>query len=410
MTSSPTPANDVAESAESGFWSRLGDKLEPPRLLSLTRAGKFFCLMTIGVGFAAMNTGNNLLFLMLGMMLAVIVASGLLSEAVLRNLVVRRRLPRRIVAGQPAPATLRIINQGWWPALSVEASEQNPRATDGPAAGRTFGPERIPWWKFWRKQTGEDRRPLGAAYCMRVDAEGEHALSPRYELPVRGRFELPGLQLETRFPFALFEKTRKFEAPATITVLPAPTDAHEWIGQLESRWGDTAKNRRGRGEEFYGLREYRPGEDQRLIHWKSTARRGEPVVRETEARQRRALLIVFDNRAPVDEPSADHRERFEEGIRHLAGLAHALRRRGYRLQLATTDDHVVPETAGDIEPLLRHLATLRLQPRSTTAPDASPPDGATRLSIGFDTLVDGGPSPDTSLSLNELAPEDSTTS
>ncbi len=408
MTSTSAPPTEASDSADdAGLLVKLGSRFQPPRFLSLTRAGKFFILMTLAVGFGAINTENNLLFLLFGMMLSLILASGLLSEAVLRNLRLRRRLPRRLEAGQPAPGAFRISNQGWWPALSVEASEQNPVGIEGPLKGQTIGPAHISWWKFWRQQTDEERRPQAAAYSMRIAAGDETEVSTHYRFPQRGRFKLPGLQLTTRFPFELFEKSRLFSAPITLTVLPDALPAREWLGALESRWGDTAKNRRGRGEEYFGLRDYRPGEDRRAIHWKSTARRGEPVVRETEARQRHALLIIFDNRAPTDDPTPAHRARFEQGIRHLAGMLKALQSMGYRTQLVTGHGHIEPENAGAIEPLLRHLAVVELSPLSEPPPASEDDDQlpTTRIRIGFDALLGAPQGEETRLTLDALAKE-----
>ena len=73
--------------------------LRPPRRLRPTRAGWSFFAITFGVGFAALNTGNNLLYLVLALMLSFLVLSGVLSESALRGIAVRRRLPRELYAG-----------------------------------------------------------------------------------------------------------------------------------------------------------------------------------------------------------------------------------------------------------------------------------------------------------------------
>ncbi len=383
--------------------------MRPPRLLSLTRAGKFFLLMTLAVGFGAINTGNNLLFLLFGMLLSLIVASGLLSEAVIRNIRVRRRLPRQVEAKQPAPGEFRLINRGWWPALSIEPSEQNPRAVAGPLEGRRLGPRSVPWWKFWRRQTDEESRPLAAAYCLRAAPGDETTLSTHYAFTARGRYELPGLQLKTRFPFGLFEKTRRFDAPASILVYPESAPAERWLGQLRSRDGDRVQKKRGTGDEFFGLRDYRPGEDQRSIHWKSTARRGEPVVRETEARNQRALLVVLDNRAP--RISDAYRRRFELGLGHLTGLLHSLSRRGYRVHLQSCHGMAAPETAGDIIPLLDHMAVVDLFDASRPGPtiDEQADDSyETRIHVGFQELLPSATDGVTPLSFEALETADET--
>src|SRR4051812_7946069 len=74
---------------------------KPPRKLKITREGKFFILLTLSVGLAAINTGNNLLYLLLGMLLALIVVSSIMSELSLRKLTVVRRLPARAQVGRP---------------------------------------------------------------------------------------------------------------------------------------------------------------------------------------------------------------------------------------------------------------------------------------------------------------------
>ncbi len=71
-----------------------------PRKLKFTREGKYFVGVTLGVGFAAVNTGNNLLYLVLGLQLSLIIVSGILSELTLRDLVITRKLPARSEAGR----------------------------------------------------------------------------------------------------------------------------------------------------------------------------------------------------------------------------------------------------------------------------------------------------------------------
>ncbi|HJL19559.1 MAG TPA: hypothetical protein RMH99_28105, partial [Sandaracinaceae bacterium LLY-WYZ-13_1] len=98
-----------------------------PRRLRFTREGRVFVLVTLGVGAAAVNTGNNLLYLVLGMLLSLIVLSGVLSEGVLRGLRVARRLPRRAFAGSPALIELAVTNEKRrFPTYSVELEDVAP--------------------------------------------------------------------------------------------------------------------------------------------------------------------------------------------------------------------------------------------------------------------------------------------
>src|ERR1700743_2474334 len=79
------------------WWRRL----RPPRRLRFTRGGRIIVILAVGVGFAAINTGNNLLYLLLGWLLSFIIASGILSEMTLKRLLVERRPPPRVYAGEP---------------------------------------------------------------------------------------------------------------------------------------------------------------------------------------------------------------------------------------------------------------------------------------------------------------------
>src|SRR5882672_7989875 len=102
--SSPPPGrprgNSLGGEEPKTRWQRLLRRLRPLRKLKFTREGKYFLGITLGVGFAAINTGNNLLYLLLGMLLSLIILSGVMSELSLRDLTVVRRLPTRAQVGR----------------------------------------------------------------------------------------------------------------------------------------------------------------------------------------------------------------------------------------------------------------------------------------------------------------------
>ncbi|HKQ70191.1 MAG TPA: hypothetical protein VJT73_12670, partial [Polyangiaceae bacterium] len=92
-------------------WERFLRRWRPPRKLKFTREGKYFLGITLGVGFAAINTGNNLLYLLLGMLLSLIVLSGVMSELSLRDLNVVRRLPTRAQVGRAHLVEIEVFNR-----------------------------------------------------------------------------------------------------------------------------------------------------------------------------------------------------------------------------------------------------------------------------------------------------------
>src|SRR3954464_2654693 len=100
-TDVPWPPDPPAAPRLARVRAKLRRWFKPPRRLKITREGKFFILLTLSVGLAAINTGNNLLYLLLGMLLALIVVSSIMSELSLRHLTVVRRLPARAQVGRP---------------------------------------------------------------------------------------------------------------------------------------------------------------------------------------------------------------------------------------------------------------------------------------------------------------------
>lgn len=371
--------------------------MKPPRRLSFTSAGKYFVLLTIGIGFGAINTGNNLLFLLLGMMLSLIIASGILSEAVIRRLDARRNLPKRLFAGSNAAGAFSVENPSRWPSLSIEVSERNATGERGPMAGTEIGPKRRPWWKFWKsgkKVDGANDKPVAEAYTLRIEGGERLDLPTRYRLPRRGLYELAGLNVVTRFPFGLFEKRRELDDRDQMVVYPAPLDVDDWIATVHARFGDVAQNKRGMGEEYFGLRDYRPGEDQRMIHWKSSARRGEVVVRETERQEQRAVEVCLLN--CTGQPASQrhlHEPAFEKGLRRTVGLIQALQQRGYRVGLRTLDAHVpASDESNHLDRMLATLAVTELRDGSQliALPDARRDGGVGRILVGLQSATAAG--------------------
>ena len=90
--------------------ARIRRWLRPPRVLRPTRAGWIFLAIILGVGLAALNTGNNLLYLVLSLMLSFLALSGVLSESALRGIQIKRRLPREIFVGRDNSILIEVTN------------------------------------------------------------------------------------------------------------------------------------------------------------------------------------------------------------------------------------------------------------------------------------------------------------
>lgn len=388
---------------------------KPPRRLTFTRAGKFFMLLTLGVGAGALNTGNNLLFLLLGMMLSAIIASGVLSEGILRKLKGYRRLPRRVFARTPSPGAFKLHNPRSYLSLNIEISELNPQAIAGPLQGQHVGTKDIPFWKFWLTDDFSDERYVAIARCFEVAPNSKQELATRYIFPERGRYKLPGMRFATRFPFGLFHKVAEWDDEVEVVVFPEPVNAQDWVGDVAARFGDLKRHKAGQGEEFFGLRDWREGEDPRQIHWRSSARRDQFVVREFEQEEQRAVqfvLVQSSGQAGALAPS--QLKRFELGLSKLSGLLQSLHHERYRTGLSLEGKTLEPsQTVNALDEMLSELATVTLRagtPSALTLPEATPYVGQrgqelATVGVGFaHALALSGLEFELTLTLDELEP------
>ncbi|MBI4635338.1 MAG: DUF58 domain-containing protein [Candidatus Rokubacteria bacterium] len=273
--------------------------LRPRRTIWPTRDGWWGLFAAVGVGFAAINTGNNLLYLLASLLLGLIVVSGVLSEQSMRRLRLVAVLPDEIHAGRPALFGTRITNRKRWLSsysITVEVL--------APAGGRP--------------------RSL---YLLRLPPGDERLLTWEETLPVRGRHRLPGLRVTTRFPFGLFRKAGRAVLESEVVVYPALRPVSPEMLRLVGGTGPRAVRRRGRGHALYNLREYRPGDDPRLIHWRSSAKASALMVRELEDE------TAVDTRLVLEGTGRRDPARLEVGLSEAASLAVHLLRSGGTLEL-----------------------------------------------------------------------------
>lgn len=340
----PSPARGVRAEGRT-LWRRLGRALRPRRRFPPTREGWYFLVATLLVGLAAINAGLNLLFLVWGMMLFLILASGVLSELCLRKLEVRRATPPAVYAETPYLMGIALTNdKRRLPSFSVEVEDL--------VAGRPI-----------------EKR----CYFLKLPSGRTQETAYRHVASRRGRLKLSGFRLSTRFPFGLIHKSKDIEAPAELLVYPAlvPVPGNLLRG-FASQHGRGLHKWRSRRGEFFGLREFRQGDDPRDIHWRTSARRGAPFVREAEDDEGQEVCLVLDNSVTSAAPAAggtrtpppsgeaggdDTDAPFEETVSLTASLACELLARGYRVGLCARGEEITPEGGqAQATRLLRFLA------------------------------------------------------
>jgi uncharacterized protein (DUF58 family) len=302
----------------------------PHRSIRLTADGLRFIVLAIGIGAGAVNTGNNLLYLLFAMMLSLIIVSGILSERCFKQLQISRRLPPSVCANEPVSAAFVLGNrQRRAGVFSLHIAD----VVDGTVLDRHV-------------------------QVFHLSPRASTIIPYPIVMPRRGRYEFEAVTVTTRFPFGLFVKTASIPCPSSMIVYPeirplpvALTDDLVALGHENSLL------QRGQGTALHNLRLYHPGDDSRSIHWRTTARRSQLIVRETEAEDQRrvTLVLAVPSEADLD---TERRAHFERAISLVASLAAHFTREAYEIRLFVGGQEI-PYGMGDAH-LSRMLVALAL--------------------------------------------------
>lgn len=248
--------------------------------LTLTQRGSGFCALTLGVGFVALNSGNNLIYLVLGMMLSLILSSGVLSSINLHRVRVKRHPELRGYAGQPLLVHLRLVNRkSYWPSMGIGVE-------DPPVYDQRVSKQGV------QMIEGQKTRSM---YVFRLKGSAEEHLKYHVTIQGRGTYTLEGARIYTRFPFGFFEKSVGLRLQQKLLVFPR-VDA-ELSPHLEQKLSNDQRDLSHsdqsvlnqthglRGSELENVISIEPhisGTPLKFIHWKSSARRGELMTRRGE--------------------------------------------------------------------------------------------------------------------------------
>ena len=271
------------------------------RSTRVTSEGLQFLIFTLAIGIAAINTGNNLFYLLLAMMLSLILVSGILAEYCLRRLELHRHLPDLLFVNASITATLAVKNRK----------------------------ARLASFSLTICDVIDDRDVSPGLEVRYLAPGGSRLLSYPLTPTRRGKLQLDGVRVSTEFPFGLFTKKAFYPIEETIMVCPEiqPLDESLLRG-LFAAGHEQSVHRRGHGSNLYNLRLYHAGDDSRSIHWPTTARTSQLIIRETEAEEQRRAVIHVPTTAP-----ASHDAVFEQAVSLAASLIQHLTHQGYCLQL-----------------------------------------------------------------------------
>jgi uncharacterized protein (DUF58 family) len=261
-------------------------------VVRITRVGTSFLIFIFVIGFAALNTGNNPLYIALTFMLGCLLLSGIASKGGLKHLAIELRGADEAWAGRPVSLTLRITNRSSiWNVRDVAiVSDDLAQQVLVPIIGKRETIDVEASFLFQRR---------GIAHVQRID-------------------------LYTRYPFGFFLKKRRLRLSGDVIVFPRLIDEEAARERFRPIVGEHENaNRPGLGTEIHSFREYVRGDSLRHVYWKKSASLGRWIMKQTELDSARAVHVVFDPYKPRD--ASD--EAFEEMVSATATyLFHAARR------------------------------------------------------------------------------------
>jgi uncharacterized protein (DUF58 family) len=354
--------------ASRGRLGRIGQQvllsLWPTQRLLWTREGAGYVVVWVTLLVVGLSQQINLILLVAGLAAGPVVASIFASASMLRRLRVSRRVPSYVFSGDPLKLDYTLENGRRWMAALALLIEDDLVPLDRSVAGAVSLTPRV----FFARVPGRDRA-----------RESWQGISPG-----RGKYRFRMLDLVTRSPFGLLERRVTTIEPDQLIVYPK-------VGQLTRRWQhlqrQAVETRRGQRhdrssqqQEYHGLRDYRPGDSPRWIHWRTSARLGQPMVKEFEQQNEQDLAILLDPWLPRTKVTPEQREALEQMIRFAATVClETCRHQGRRLLLGWTGPspgvRQGPSSVKLLHELLEQLAVMRSSSEGTLAAllDAIPP-------------------------------------
>jgi len=304
------------------YWAkRVLGAVWPTERQILTREGFVY----FGAGVLLLAAGLwqqvNLILLVFTLSAGPFLASIFGGRTMLRRLSVLRRVPAYVFAGDPLTIDYTLENGRRWFASLAVFLEDSLVPVDRSAAGAVGLTPRV--------------------FFARVAARERARIRWESKSPKRGKYGFRDLDLGTRSPFGLVEHRVTIALADHLVVYPR-------IGRLTRRWlqmqRQATENRRGQRHdrsaqqvEYHGLRDYRSGDSPRWIHWRTSARRGELMVKEFEQQNEQDLAILIDPWAPRTKAAPEQRGALEEAISFAATLClETCRHQGRRIILGWT--------------------------------------------------------------------------
>ena len=232
-------------------------------VVRLTRIGTTYLLTTIVLAIAAVNTGNNALYIAVSLMLGCLLLSGLASKGGLKHLELELGGIGEAWAGKPAEGTIRVRNRSRiWDVRDVVLTSE-----------ALAEPVLLPI----------------------VRRRAELTIHAAFLFQRRGRAQVRAIDSYTRYPFGFFLKKRRLRVSSDVIVFPRIGGDDGTVERFKPVSGEqTTSGRPGAGIELHSFRDYVRGDSLRQVHWKKSASLGRWIMKQPEAETAHSVHVVVD--------------------------------------------------------------------------------------------------------------------
>jgi uncharacterized protein (DUF58 family) len=271
----------------------------------LTSEALVYSLFMVVLLLGALLGHSNMLLLVFALLAGALVLNGYATILVLRQVRGRRSLPEMVFAGEPFSVQIELTNRKRWLSSWLLQVEDHLR------------------------QGCREHHPT--VLFERIPPHSTRLATYQVSAPSRGVLDFLSLRVSSRYPLGLWERGFELNLGEQLLILPR-------VGRLTGHFREALRTQQRTqfdapartgvfDEEFHRLREFRPGDSRRAIHWRTTARRNELMVREYQEQHDPEWLLLVDLWLPV-QPAAADLERLETVISFVASCCASRARTG----------------------------------------------------------------------------------
>jgi uncharacterized protein (DUF58 family) len=341
-----------------------------PYTFKITREGFLFLLGVVLLSLATINSGNNLLFIILAALLSAILISGIISRNSLRQVSLSLQLPENVFVGEIVSIKVTMKNlKRIFPSFSIRVEDSD---LSRKRSVLSIVKERIFHWRNKASEAEAEDRAMfrQAAYFPILRAREIRSELTMQSFPNRGRYSLQGFSISTRFPFGFFLRGEYIGAKGEILVYPLTQEISSFFHLLPFLPGHLESHHVGLGENLFSIRKYQEAESARIIDWKATAKTGELMAREFAREEESKLCLILDTH--IDAPAhAGIENNFEKAVSLAASIAAHFIGEGAAMEYLTPGEYIPRGTGTEqLYRILRSLAVV--QPERT--PPVEPSD------------------------------------